>query len=213
MKRREQVSRLVAALALLLVPGCSSDDGPTKAQSTIGPAGGSVTVGKASVVIPQGATGTDREIGIEKLGSGWPDAPAGLELAGDVYAFTPHGIGFASPVTVTIPVNATTSDVKLYKYQPGESVWTEVSGATVNASDSTITGLTSSFSGFCGMKTAKPSGGEPTPDMGPSGDKGTPEKDMGQCKGVEMQCDTSAECCTGLECIDISGYKGCFTPS
>ena len=87
-----------------------SEAGATDSQpmtASIGPSGGTV-VGPngAQVVVPAGALEVDTLIGIEQTSEQAPDLPTGFVSYGPVFAFTPHGIHFAVPVTVTVPFDA-----------------------------------------------------------------------------------------------------------
>ena len=84
---------------MILAVACSTDT-PTSAAETIGPDGGTVSQGGASIEIPAGAL--DSEVEIELLTySG--DLPEGS--VGTAWELLPHGQTFAVPVTVSIPVD------------------------------------------------------------------------------------------------------------
>jgi uncharacterized delta-60 repeat protein len=72
----------------------------------IGPAGGTVTgPNGAKVVIPAGALTSDTLINITQTSAGSPVLLAGFSATGFMFEFTPHGITFAIPVTMTLPFN------------------------------------------------------------------------------------------------------------
>jgi hypothetical protein len=127
MKARTSIILLVLPLMLA---GCSSN-GKSSGSSTIGPEGGTVTVGGSSVVIPAGALSGATDISVEENPSGYPEIPSSIEAHGSVWAFLPHGLVFASPVTVTVPFTGSATDgLQLFTASPGGS-WAAVEGATI----------------------------------------------------------------------------------
>ncbi len=76
----------------LIAVGCAPGEG-----SEIGPEGGSITVGEVTIDVPEGALDEVVDIAIE-LDSGVEPDSTGLS---DVFSFTPHGLQFIDPVTVT----------------------------------------------------------------------------------------------------------------
>ena len=106
-----QEARYAAALLLLALGACGggggADNGTSPPAGTvIGAAGGTVTgPNGVTVVIPAGALATDATIAIEQLSAGSPALPPGTAVSGPTFSFTPHGITFAVPVTITLPFN------------------------------------------------------------------------------------------------------------
>ncbi|HEY1282895.1 MAG TPA: hypothetical protein VGE96_00315, partial [Steroidobacteraceae bacterium] len=156
-------ARLCLILLVALSAACGgggSDSGSSGASSTspppppptnsgIGSAGGTVTEASgAKVVIPAGALTANTNIAVTESSSGAPPLPAGVTAFGSIYAFTPHGTTFATPVTITVPFDPAKvpagTTVVLYKTNASQTAWEPVSGATV--SGNTIVGNVSGFS-------------------------------------------------------------------
>lgn len=103
----------------------------------VGPAGGTVDgPNGARAVIPAGALTTFVDIRVAAAGAGAPAfPPAGVTAIGSVYAFTPHGTGFAQPATIRVPFDPAAlpagATPKLYRAEPGGS-FAEVAGAAVS---------------------------------------------------------------------------------
>lgn len=99
------VSRL-AAVAILMLSfanvSCSSDSTTSGASvtQTIGPEGGTITVGGATMTIPPNALALARQITIT---SGKANPPAGYVALSPVFTCEPSGTEFASPVSMQIP--------------------------------------------------------------------------------------------------------------
>ena len=130
--------------------GGSGGGGAPPVSAVIGPAGGTV-IGPngASVVIPAGALDTDTTITIEQTSVGSPTLPTGVVSFGAMFAFTPHGIAFKVPVTLTIPFDpalmpAGTSPV-FYKTNAANTGWAAIAGATVSGGKLSV--QVTSFSG------------------------------------------------------------------
>ncbi|MEP7297981.1 MAG: Calx-beta domain-containing protein, partial [Burkholderiales bacterium] len=140
-----RVLQCLAASACLVLTACGGgggDDGdagggaPT-AGTVVGAAVGAVAgPSGASVVIPPGALAADTTIRIEQTSNGAPVLPGGFVVAGQTFAFTPHGTTFAVPVTMTLPFDPALvpagSKPTLYKTN-AQNQWEQVSGATVDA--------------------------------------------------------------------------------
>jgi uncharacterized delta-60 repeat protein len=123
---------------------------------TIG-AGGGTVIGASGgqVVVPAGALSQNVTILITQSSTGAPALPAGVTVAGQMFAFQPHGTSFASPATVTIPFDPALvpagSSVSLYKTTAGEAGWEIVSGATVSGSS-----ISAAVTGFSYMVAGAP---------------------------------------------------------
>jgi hypothetical protein len=83
----------------------------------------------ASVEIPPGASPSPASVHVDVVTTGYPSLPAGTQLAGAVYGFTPHGSQFSQPVKITIPFTGVDTP-KLYTADPG-GAFSEVPGAQV----------------------------------------------------------------------------------
>ncbi|HKU13141.1 MAG TPA: hypothetical protein VJQ52_02025 [Steroidobacteraceae bacterium] len=97
----------------------SSSTQPPAPPSGIGAPGGTVSKNGAQVVIPAGALAQTVAIAIEETDAGAPPLPAGVVRFGPMFAFTPHGTTFATPVTVTLPYDPSVvpagTQLQLYK--------------------------------------------------------------------------------------------------
>jgi hypothetical protein len=152
-------------MAALLALSC------TKNASTTGPEGGSTTVdtgiplgvattapigtaggvvgtsdGAASVSIPAGALNTTVQIGVQPISNG---APLGF---GTGVRFTPSGLKFAGPATVTFnfsggpaPGNAPSLSVA---FQDSTGAWQAVGGSSVDTTSQSVTFPTTHFSDY-----------------------------------------------------------------
>ena len=91
--------------------GGSGNSGGTQAPSGIGSAGGTVNgPNGAKVVVPAGALSQSTSIAVSQSSTGAPALPAGLSAVSEMFALTPHGTQFATPVTITIPFNASATN-------------------------------------------------------------------------------------------------------
>lgn len=85
--------------------------GSGQQQSGIGASGGTVNgPNGATIVIPAGALSQNTNIAIAQSSTGAPALPSGLTAVGEMFALTPHGTQFATPVTITIPFNESTTN-------------------------------------------------------------------------------------------------------
>ncbi len=93
----------------------------------VGPAGGTVNgFYGASVTVPAGALSSTVDIEIPRDDTNAPTLPStGVDVAGAMYALTPHGTAFSAPATVQIPFRSdripTDATPVLYKAEPGGS--------------------------------------------------------------------------------------------
>jgi hypothetical protein len=105
-------------------------DGSISSMVTVGPAGGTVSAGGASVVVPAGALSVPMPIAVA-VATDAPQLPGNVTLIGHVFAFTPHGQPFDMPVTINVPFTApATGTPKLYGASADDEVWAPVTGAT-----------------------------------------------------------------------------------
>jgi hypothetical protein len=103
---------VAAIMAMLLVAGCSDDDkvvnengGPTTAENSIGPDGGTIQMaGKARLVIPPGALTDTVDFAMSVNDS--PTAPAGpMRVVSPAITIEPSGTQFDSAATLTLWYN------------------------------------------------------------------------------------------------------------
>ncbi len=133
----------------------SSSSPPPKtsppASKVIGKSGGTLALddGTASVDIPAGALSKDTTIAI-KLNSAAP-APSGVKEVGSPYTFTPDGLKFMKPVTVTLPFDeqkipkgATSADLVVFTAPDGQKKYTPLPSALKGSSH--ISATTQHFS-------------------------------------------------------------------
>ena len=112
----------------------------------IGSEGGSVFSADAiaSITIPPNALDEGIKIDIRKINS---DPPSNI---GSVYNFTPHGIQFNKPVSITFTYNKEevldTEDFLSIAYQDGD-IWKSVP-TTINKANNTLTGIVDHFTNF-----------------------------------------------------------------
>lgn len=147
------LGRAVVALALgAMLAGCGGGGGdtapppPTPGVAIVGAAGGTVTGDDgASVTVPAGVMqqGSTVSIAISKNSAGAPVAPPGdgFIQVSNVFTITPHGHGFAEPVQVTLPFDASlvrdTDQLVILKAQPLGS-WVAHSDVTHQAGMATL---------------------------------------------------------------------------
>ncbi len=136
---------LAAGCIALACGGSSSDPPPVGSGTVIGPGGGTVTAGGVTVVVPAGAVSRDVTIGVtdDEL------AAAGYVVQGKVYRFSPSGLRFAIPITVTMPGSA-----------PAVVFWTDegtedrfTARATRYGSAGATASITHFSSGFAGSQS------------------------------------------------------------
>lgn len=150
---------LIATLLLGLVACGGGDDAapapappapPPPPGTLIGAGGGTVTGPTGTtIVIPAGALTTETRINIEVTTTGSPALPANVAFPGQMFAITPHGTTFASPVTVTLPFNPALVPAgqtpALFKTN-AQNGWEQVPNAVFGAT--TVTAQVTSFSYF-----------------------------------------------------------------
>jgi alpha-tubulin suppressor-like RCC1 family protein len=144
----QRASAGASVLALSIMLAACGGGGDAAPAPMIGAAGGTVTgPNGAQVVVPAGALGANTAIAVDQSSTGSPALPSGMNAFGAMFAFTPHGTGFATPVTVTVPFNVASVPVgvtpSLFKTN-ATGVWERVAGATLDAA--TMTAQVTGFS-------------------------------------------------------------------
>jgi hypothetical protein len=116
-------------------PDGSTADAPSDGHITIsstaviGPSGGTVSAGGASVEIPAAALSAPTSITVS-VATDAPPLPGNVTLAGDIFAFTPHGQPFASLVAIRVPfTQPATGTPVLYAASADDELWAPVTGA------------------------------------------------------------------------------------
>jgi len=90
---------------LVLVTSCTSGSGGGNSPSDfVGPSGGKLRLSDGTEFsIPAGAVSSGTQVRAAITLSMPAAAPRGLELAGSVHAFTPHGTPFSAPARIVLP--------------------------------------------------------------------------------------------------------------
>jgi hypothetical protein len=92
------------ALLVVTLLGCGSDasstTAPASSTQTIGPDGGSIVVGGATVTFPKNAVASATKITISEDDGA---LPAGFETLSHVFRCEPAGTTFSQPVTMQMP--------------------------------------------------------------------------------------------------------------
>ncbi len=113
-------------VVLVGVIGCGDDGsdptpGGGKTTREVGPEGGTVELAEGGKVeIPRGALNRSTSITIEEVTDPEPFADAQyIQAAGKAYAFKPHGLQFAMPITLELPFddNGEATEVRLLKLE------------------------------------------------------------------------------------------------
>ncbi|MDQ8021558.1 MAG: hypothetical protein REI94_06935 [Moraxellaceae bacterium] len=166
--RRNKVGIAFALLMATLLSACGGGGGDGQPHSTpsstatasavIGPAGGTLTgPDGVQIDIPAGALSANTTISITRSSTGAPALEAGLQSGGPIYAFTPHGITFAVPIAIRMPVAATpagTTAIAQVMFATEDTGWQSVD-ATVAGGVATV--WRNSFSwGLTGVACAVP---------------------------------------------------------
>ena len=131
------VSKLSALFFVLL--SCSSSDDTTPAPSAastqtkmIGPEGGTIVVGGATVTFPKDAVAAPVSITISEQTSGFPE---GFETLSHLFKCEPSGTNFTHPVTMQMPF---TDDGK----GPSTIFWSSAADPTFKDLGGTVQGTT-----------------------------------------------------------------------
>ena len=145
--------------------------------AVIGPEGGELELGGASVSIPPGALDSEVELGVTWVPKDSPDIPDDQSQLGQVIAFTPHGMKFNLPVTVTVPfLDVQDTERQLLVSQPG-GAWEVVPGTEV-VGDTMVAQVDHfSFLFVAGVLF-------PCADNGQCGEDAFCEKEDGDCEGM-----------------------------
>ncbi|HET6147840.1 MAG TPA: hypothetical protein VFH68_09930 [Polyangia bacterium] len=145
-RTRVRLALLVLGLGALVspvVPGCGrglrDGDGRVTATGSVGPSGGSVRLGDASLQAPAGALASPTRITVER------EAPTDNDTIGDVYQFTPDGLTFLTPVSLSLPapsVPQTGIGVRV------DDEWEAIPGSRYQPGSSTVVGEITHFSRY-----------------------------------------------------------------
>ncbi|MEO8835691.1 MAG: hypothetical protein ABI364_03030, partial [Caldimonas sp.] len=174
--RRLTLSTALALGLVLVSGGCGgggdgADGGaampppPPSASATIGPSGGTlVGPDDVRVEVPAGALAQATTITVTRSSVGAPDLPASAASAPAMYEFTPHGLQFAVPVTISMPSALDPAIDPVLMAQPAEA-WVRADATAANGRVSwTSTHFSWSYQYPCSA-TYPP--GTPIPPNGP----------------------------------------------
>lgn len=156
-----RIGRWAAVGLLAFALGCASQSEDIGAGGTAVGAAGATVSGPdgAKVEVPPGALSADTPIAVARTSDGAPPLPAGFGLSGSMFAFTPHGTQFATPVTVTMPFDPASVPsgraVALYK-TTAQNQWEQVTNASFGGT--TVSATVTSFS-YAQVVIAPPSDG------------------------------------------------------
>jgi sugar lactone lactonase YvrE len=166
---------VVAVLGLAMTVGCDdnlvlvheTDDGGAKDSTTvndgsaagsalIGPGGGTVTLGGASLSIPAGALEDPTVIRISIRGG---SPPSEYETFSSFYEFAPSGLTFLVPATVVLPEHDPSASSSIYWSSGDSDGYTRLT--TTEASGLASANVTHFSDGFVGEVKASSEGGVP----------------------------------------------------
>lgn len=104
-----------------------------------------------SVFIPVGALSQDTEIEVGRFNV----IPDGADTYGEMVLLGPSGLTFEEPVTVTVsydperlPAGFDAEELQLLRYDQSGEEWFALGNSSVNTTNQTVSGTTTSFSGF-----------------------------------------------------------------
>jgi hypothetical protein len=195
-RRRGALAGMLAALVLAGCGGGRDDDVATapQASATIGAAGGTlVGPDDVRVVVPAGALASDTVITVTRTAAGAPALPASAAGTGPVYAFTPHGLHFDQPVTISLPSTLDPAVNPVLMAQPGQA-WERVDAvADAGRVSWSTTHFSWSFNYPC-MASYPP--GTPLPPNGPPG-----------CQFPSSSVAVSASPASAMTTVTSSAYR------
>ncbi len=146
----------VLGLALSCSDSKSDDSGPKADASKIGTDGGTVKGDKASVDVPKGALSDATKIGVAASDVDVAP-PEGYTLVGAPIAFTPHGLSFVVPVTLTLPYSSSSDSLAVLRLEDEQdTTWDVVKGGTF--ADGSATVDVSTFSIYAVATASAPDG-------------------------------------------------------
>lgn len=158
MRKLRKVGAAILLGAGLLVAGCGGGDKASEPPhpqrgsgwSSIGPRGGTVAgADGATVLVPRDAMASEYVITISRDSEGAPPLPPSVTPAGAMYAITPHGARFRTPVYVTLPIDDTPlpqgQEIAILRGNVGQG-WELIRNAKVRGNSASV--LTQGFSFF-----------------------------------------------------------------
>jgi len=119
------------------------------------------------VIVPPGALTANTDIAISDSDVGAPTLPAGIDSVGQVFALTPHGTTFATPVTVVIPYRpgALPPGIQpaIFKTNAARNAWGQLPAQDTTVGLTEIRVQVSSFSWVVSGVLPPPITAEPSP--------------------------------------------------
>jgi hypothetical protein len=116
----------------------SSDSKPAVDSTQIGAKGGLVSQDEASVDVPEGALSSPAKIGVA-VSNVHVALPEGYVLAGPAIAFTPHGLTFDVPVTLTLPYSSSSEQLAVLRLEDEQdSTWDVLEGGKFSKGSATL---------------------------------------------------------------------------
>ena len=147
--------RLAAVFALVAsavsaASACSDSDPPTSNPKSVtqpvGPEGGTILVGGATVTIPKGALADTKQITITETDE---KPPAGFTAVSKIFRCEPSGTDFAADVTMQMPFSDDGKPVRMFWSTGSDPTFKDIGGASTDGK--TMTATVKHFSaGFVG---------------------------------------------------------------
>ena len=196
----KSVFHLGFATVLCLATSCSDSSEGTPAGSDpagkIGPDGGTVTTGDASVEVPEGALTKVTLITVAESDV-TVDAPEGYVLAGPAIAFTPHGLSFEEPVTLTLPYSSSAAALAVLRLDDeDDDSWEVIDGGSFSKGSATLD--VSQFSIYAVAEESEtPEGTGGGPALGEGGAPGEPQGTAGASDSAGAPAAGGAPAVTG----------------
>lgn len=131
--------------------------GDTSTLEVTPEAGGTLTLGGATVTIPPNAVAEPTMVTLEQIDpESVAELPSGYEAEGPMLALLPHGLSFSEPVTITLSHTSTAPPQNLAVLRlddEADSSWEDVAGVSADS-----TGISFETQRFCVLLPAMPDG-------------------------------------------------------
>lgn len=127
---RSKMFWMLALLAALMALGCADDGAPTRTLE-VDAAGGALTLGAASVVVPAEALAEPTTLTLARLSqTSVTSLGSGEEFTGQPFELAPTATAFAMPVTITLPYSGGEEDLFVFAASSTDAPWSIIAGAT-----------------------------------------------------------------------------------
>lgn len=127
---RSKMIWMLALLAALMALGCADDGAPTRTLE-VDAAGGTLTLGAASVVVPAEALAEPTTLTLARLSQTSVTAlGSGQEFSGQPFELAPTATAFAMPLTITLPYSGGEEDLFVFAASSTDAPWSIIAGAT-----------------------------------------------------------------------------------